>query len=132
MTARTSIHRLQVADNLQRFIDEQVLPGTGVSSAAFWQGFDAIVADLAPKNIALLAERDRLQAALDEWHKAHPGPVNRNSNSNSASDMKTYRAFLENIGYLVPQPKKVKATTSNVDAELAKQAGPQQIGRAHV
>ncbi len=118
MTARTSIHRLQVASNLHRFIDEQVLPGTGVASSTFWQGFDAIVADLAPKNIALLAERDRLQSALDEWHAAHPGPI---------SDMKAYRAFLENIGYLVPQPKKVKATTSNVDAELAKQAGPQLV-----
>jgi malate synthase len=52
-----------------------VLPGTGVDSATFWKGFDAIVADLAPKNIALLAERDRLQTALDAWHKAHPGPV---------------------------------------------------------
>jgi malate synthase len=118
MTARTPIHRLQVASNLHRFIDEQVLPGTGVPSATFWQGFDAIVADLAPKNTALLAERDRLQAALDEWHAAHAGPI---------TDMKAYRAFLENIGYLVPQPKKVKATTSNVDAELAKQAGPQLV-----
>jgi malate synthase len=52
-----------------------VLPGTGVDSAAFWKGFDAIVADLAPKNIALLAERDRLQTELDAWHKANPGPI---------------------------------------------------------
>ena len=50
MTARTTIHRLQVAQSLQRFIDEQVLPGTGIDSAAFWQGFDAIVGDLAPRN----------------------------------------------------------------------------------
>jgi malate synthase len=126
MTARTPIHRLQVANNLHRFIEDQVLPGTGVPSATFWQGFDDIVADLSPKNIALLAERDRLQAALDEWHLAHPGPVTV-GDSKSPSDMKAYRAFLENIGYLVPQPKKVKATTSNVDAELAKQAGPQLV-----
>ncbi len=118
MTERTPIHRLQVATELQQFIDTQVLPGTGVDAAAFWKGFDAIVADLAPKNIALLAERDRMQAALDGWHKAHPGPIR---------GMKGYRAFLEKIGYLVPQPGTVKATTRNVDAELATQAGPQLV-----
>jgi malate synthase len=115
---RTAIHQLQVATVLQQFIDDQVLPGTGVSPSTFWQGFDAIVADLAPKNIALLAERDRLQNELDAWHTAHPGPI---------SDMPAYRAFLEKIGYLVEQPKKVRITTANVDAELAKQAGPQLV-----
>lgn len=118
MTARTSVHRLQVATELHRFIEQQVLPGTGVSSAAFWAGFDAIVADLAPKNAALLAERDRLQAELDTWHQANPGPIR---------DMKAYRQFLETIGYLVPPPKSAKATTKNVDAELATQAGPQLV-----
>ncbi|MBP6852040.1 MAG: malate synthase G [Rhodoferax sp.] len=118
MTVRTPLHRLQVATELQQFVDTQVLPGTGVDSAAFWKGFDAIVADLAPKNLALLAERDRLQTALDDWHRAHPGPVR---------GMKTYRAFLEKIGYLVPAPASVKATTKNVDAELALQAGPQLV-----
>jgi malate synthase len=118
MTARTTIHRLQVANELFRFIEDQVLPATGVASAEFWQGFDAIVADLAPKNIALLAERDRLQAELDTWHKANPGPI---------TDMKAYRAFLEQIGYLLPQPKGVQATTTQVDAELAVQAGPQLV-----
>ena len=117
-TPRTSLHRLQVATVLQRFVDEQVLPSTGVDRASFWKGFDAIVADLAPKNIALLAERDRLQSEMDAWHKAHPGPI---------TDMKVYRAFLEKTGYLVPQPKKVTITTGNVDAELAKQAGPQLV-----
>ena len=118
MTARTSIHRLQVASNLHRFINEQVLPGTGVDSTAFWQGFDAIVADLAPRNIALLAERDRLQTELDTWHKAHPGPI---------TDMAAYRAFLTTIGYLVPVPEGVQTTTANVDDELAIQAGPQLV-----
>jgi malate synthase len=121
MTARTAIHRLQVASNLHRFIEDQVLPGTGVDSAAFWKGFDAIVADLAPKNAALLAERDRLQAELDAWHKAHPGPIQ------GARGMKAYRAFLEKIGYLVPPPAQARATTKNVDAELATQAGPQLV-----
>jgi len=118
MTARTSVHRLSVATELYRFIEERVLPGTGVSSDAFWRGFDALVHDLAPKNQALLAERDRLQAELDRWHQAHPGPI---------QDMKAYRTFLEQIGYLVPPPAGVRATTANVDAELALQAGPQLV-----
>ncbi|QLP99763.1 MAG: malate synthase G [Burkholderiaceae bacterium] len=118
MSTRTTVHRLHVEDVLYRFINEQVLPGTGVSAEAFWAGFDALVADLAPKNLALLAERDRLQAELDTWHGAHPGPIR---------DMAGYRKFLETIGYLVPTPGAVKITTANVDAELATQAGPQLV-----
>ena len=75
MTARTPIHQLQVAANLHDFIEQQVLPGTGVSSVTFWKGFDKLVQDLAPKNNALLAERHRLQTELDQWHLAHPGPI---------------------------------------------------------
>jgi malate synthase len=115
---RTTIHGLQVDSALKRFIDEEVLPGTGVDGAGFWKGFDAIVAELAPKNAALLAERDRLQAEMDKWHTANPGPI---------ADMPAYRAHLEKIGYLVPPPKGAKATTANVDAELALQAGPQLV-----
>ncbi len=121
MTERTQAHRLQVATELHQFIENRVLPGTGVDSATFWSGFDALVADLAPKNIALLAERDRLQTELDAWHKANPGPIA------GARGMKAYRKFLEKIGYLVPVPEKVRATTKNVDAELALQAGPQLV-----
>ncbi|MEN9384640.1 MAG: hypothetical protein RL323_1783, partial [Pseudomonadota bacterium] len=117
-TPRTAVHRLQVASALYQFVNDEVLPGTGVEASAFWSGFDAIVADLAPKNIALLAERDRLQAELDKWHSANPGPV---------TNMAAYRQFLETIGYLVPAPAGVKATTANVDAELATQAGPQLV-----
>jgi malate synthase len=118
MTDRTTVHGLQVATNLHRFIEDQVLPGTGIDAATFWKGFDAIVSDLAPRNIALLAERDRLQTELDTWHKANPGPI---------KDMLAYRGFLEKIGYLVPQPADVKVTTANVDDELATQAGPQLV-----
>jgi len=117
-TARTSVHGLQVATALYDFINQSVLPGTGVSSDSFWKGFDAIVADLAPKNAALLAERDRLQTELDTWHNANPGPI---------TDMAGYRKFLETIGYLVPVPTDAQATTTNVDAELAIQAGPQLV-----
>jgi len=118
MTERTTTQRLQVATELYRFIEDKVLPTVGLQSEPFWKGFDAIVHDLAPKNAALLAERDRIQAEMDAWHKAHPGPV---------TDMPAYRAHLEKIGYLLPQPKGVKATTANVDAELALQAGPQLV-----
>jgi malate synthase len=118
MTARTRVHGLEVATELYRFIEDKVLPAAGVASAVFWQGFDAIVSEFAPKNVALLAERDRLQVEMDRWHKAHPGPI---------ADMPAYRAFLESIGYLAPQPKDARTTTANVDAELARQAGPQLV-----
>ncbi|MBP9939904.1 MAG: malate synthase G [Comamonas sp.] len=118
MTARTQVHGLQVANELHTFINEQVLPGTGVDAATFWKGFDALVADLAPKNAALLAERDRLQTELDTWHTANPGPI---------TNMAGYQQFLTQIGYLVEQPKDAKATTENVDAELATMAGPQLV-----
>ena len=118
MISRTTVHGLQVATELHRFIEDKVLPGTGVDSGIFWQGFDAIVRDLVPENIALLAERDRLQGELDRWHQSNPGPIR---------DMPAYRAFLEKIGYLTPSPTGAKATTTNVDAELALQAGPQLV-----
>jgi malate synthase len=117
-TTRTPVGRLQVATTLFRFIEDRVLPGSGVSSADFWRGFDALVHELAPKNAALLAERERLQAELDAWHRAHPGPI---------TDRLGYRAHLEKIGYLVPVPRKVRATTAHVDAEIAEQAGPQLV-----
>ncbi|TCS98057.1 malate synthase [Tepidimonas ignava] len=117
-TPRITVGRLQVAEVLYRFIEDQVLPGTGIDSARFWAGFDAIVADLAPKNRALLAERDRLQAELDKWHSANPGPI---------QNPVAYRQFLETIGYLVPPPGPVQVTTANVDTELAAQAGPQLV-----
>ena len=117
-TARTAAGRLQVASALYDFVNLEVLPGTGIDSAPFWAGFEALVTDLAPKNAALLAERDRMQSELDRWHRAHPGPI---------TDMPAYRQFLEGIGYLVPAPSGVRASTANVDAELALQAGPQLV-----
>jgi len=118
MTERINRNGLQVAANLSQFIDTQVLPGTGVSTDTFWHGFASLVTDLAPKNTALLVERERLQAELDGWHKTNPGPI---------ADMPAYRAFLERIGYLVTPPKKARISTKNVDAELAVQAGSQLV-----
>ncbi|HEY3597656.1 MAG TPA: malate synthase G [Paraburkholderia sp.] len=118
MTQMTKRNGLQVAANLDQFVENEVLPGTGVNSAAFWTGFDALVHDLAPKNRALLAERERLQRELDTWHRAHPGPVR---------DLQAYRDFLEGVGYIVPAPSRVQATTADVDTEIAEQAGPQLV-----
>ena len=81
MTARTSCNRLQVASVLYRFIEDSVLPGTGIDSTAFWKGFDEIVHDLAPKNAALLAERDLLWHSLEEIVSAST-PLPRNSANN--------------------------------------------------
>ena len=118
MTARTNCHELQVATVLYRFVEDHVLPGTGIAAAHFWKEFDAIIRDLSPKNTALLEDRDRLQSAIDTWHKANPGPI---------EDPQAYRAFLVSIGYLVPAPDDFAITTENVDAELALQAGPQLV-----
>lgn len=118
MTERTTVHGLKVATPLYNFINNDVLPGTGIDQAGFWKGFDAIVSTLAPKNAALLAERDRIQLEMDAWHKANPGPI---------ADMAAYQEFLKKTGYLVEQPAKVQATTTNVDGELATQAGPQLV-----
>ncbi len=118
MTARTQCNGLQVATPLYRFIEDKVLPGTGIKSADFWKGFDEIVKDLSPTNAALLAKRDRLQLDLDKWHQAHPGPI---------KDMPAYRNYLNEIGYIDKVPDTVLATTQNVDDELALQAGPQLV-----
>ncbi|WP_018916831.1 malate synthase G [Vreelandella zhanjiangensis] len=118
MSERITHHRLQVAAELDRFINEQALPGTGVDKSAFWAGVDALFHDLTPKNRQLLAERDALQEKLDTWHRENPGPI---------SDMSAYRAFLKQVGYLVDAPANVKANTANVDREVALQAGPQLV-----
>ncbi len=118
MTARTPIADLLIAPELYQFITQEVLSGLSIDPTSYWKGFSEIVSDLAPKNVALLAERDRLQLELDRWHKANPGPI---------QDAAAYRKFLEQIGYLVPDPCGTQATTSHVDDELALQAGPQLV-----
>ncbi|MGO3987781.1 malate synthase G [Pseudomonas sp. SAS7] len=111
-------NELQIAPTLQRFIEDEVLPGTGIEANAFWQGFSTLVHDLAPQNRALLAERQRLQTELDNWHRQHPGPIR---------DMAGYQHFLQGIGYLVEAPEHVQISTANVDREIAIQAGPQLV-----
>ena len=118
MTQRTTVHGLQVANSLYNFVEQQVLPATGLASDAFWNGFSALVSDLGTKNKALLNKRDALQVELDQWHAANPGPI---------ANMAAYQDFLKSIGYLVEHPATAKATTTNVDDELAIQAGPQLV-----
>ena len=111
-------NELQIAPTLQHFIEDEVLPGTGIEANTFWQGFSTLVHDLAPQNRALLAERQRLQTELDNWHRQHPGPIR---------DMAAYQHFLQGIGYLVDAPENVQISTANVDREIALQAGPQLV-----
>jgi len=63
---------LEIAAELAAFVEQEALPGTGLEAAAFWAAFEETLAEMAPRNAALLAERDRLQAAIDDWHRRHP------------------------------------------------------------
>jgi malate synthase len=120
MTDRTQAAGLQVATSLYRFIEDEALPaaGTGVTGPAFWAGVAQIFADLAPVNRGLLLRRDELQAAIDSWNRANAGQPH---------DAAKYRAFLEEIGYLVPSPGPFQIATDGVDPEIAATAGPQLV-----
>ena len=118
MTERVQIGGLQVAKVLFDFVNNEAIPGTGVSADAFWAGAASVIHDLAPKNRALLAKRDALQAQIDAWHQARKG---------QAHDAVAYKAFLQEIGYLLPEPADFKVTTTNVDEEIATMAGPQLV-----
>jgi malate synthase len=109
---------LQVDSALLRFVEEDVLGPLGLKSEAFWLGFSKIVADFVPRNRALLAKRDELQAKIDAWHIERRGQPH---------DPGAYRSFLEDIGYLVPEPGDFTIGTRNVDAEIATMAGPQLV-----
>jgi len=118
MTERVQVGGLQVAKVLLDFVNNEAIPGTGISAEQFWAGADAVIHDLAPKNRALLAKRDEIQAQVDAWHQARKG---------QAHDAVAYKAFLQEIGYLLPEPADFQATTQNVDEEIARMAGPQLV-----
>ena len=109
---------LKVNDELYHLVRDEIVPGTGVNADRFWKSFGEIVRDLAPKNRALLEKRDKLQKQIDQYHLARKGqPFNREE----------YKTFLKEIGYLVPEGKRFKVTTANVDPEITKIAGAQLV-----
>jgi len=109
---------LKVAQPLATFIEERALPGTDIDAAAFWSGAAAIFARFAPENAALLAKRDNLQSRIDAFYSDRAGQPG------NAADL---RAFLQEIGYLVPEPASFTVTSDNVDDEVARLAGPQLV-----
>lgn len=108
---------LQIADVLYRLVNEEVAPGTGISPDQFWDAMAAVIKDLAPKNRALLAKREQIQAQIDDWHRANRGQF----------DAAKYKAFLTEINYLLPEPADFAVSTVNVDEEIANLAGPQLV-----
>ncbi len=109
---------LKVAELFANFIEAEALPGTGVSAEAFWDGLAGMVRDFGPKNRALLEKREALQAKIDAWHLERKGQDH---------DAAAYRAFLEEIGYLVPEGPDFRIETTKVDEEFATKPGPQLV-----
>jgi malate synthase len=118
MTQTARIDCIDVDRGLYDFVGREAIPGTGIGAEAFWRGFAALVARLAPRNAALLERREALQRQIDAWHREHPG---------AGFDHASYKSFLGKIGYLVSEGAPFRATTENVDAEIAAIAGPQLV-----
>jgi len=109
---------LKVHPLLVAFVEEEALPGTGVSADQFWSGFSALVGEHGQRNDQLLARRDELQGRIDDWHHEH-GPA--------TSDPAGYEAFLREIGYLVGEPDDFQIETSGLDPEISTLCGPQLV-----
>ena len=118
MTERTTRHGLDIDAGLAAFVEGDVLPGTGIDAEAFWQGFATLLKDFSPRNRALLEKRASLQAQIDDWHKARRGQPH---------DHTAYKAFLREIGYLLPEGDDFEIDTSKIDPEIATVAGPQLV-----
>jgi malate synthase len=111
------VGNLQVARLFYEFINQEVLPESGIENEQFWMDLERLVNDLTPKNKGLLARRDEIQEKLHEWHRQHRGNF----------DFHQYKSFLEEIGYLEPEVEDFQITTEGVDDEIALQAGPQLV-----
>ncbi|MFA5601571.1 MAG: malate synthase G, partial [Phenylobacterium sp.] len=109
---------LYVDDLLHTFVEKELLPGTGVEAAAFWRALEAVLAEFTPKNAALLVRRDELQAKIDAWWRERRG---------KDVPVAEQEAFLREIGYLLPEGPSFSVSTENVDAEIARVAGPQLV-----
>ncbi len=118
MTGYVQKGGLQVAQALYDFVNEKAIPGTGIDAEKFWAEFDVLANELAPKNKALLAKRDDLQAKIDAYHTERKGQPH-----NAAE----YKAFLQEIGYLLPEGADFEASTANVEPEIGQMAGPQLV-----
>jgi malate synthase len=118
MTDRTNRAGLQVDGVLARFVEDEALPGTGISPETFWSGFASLLAEFAPVNRDLLARREGLQAEIDAWHIARRG---------TSHDHAAYKAFLTGIGYLLPEGPDFAIETADVDPEIASVPGPQLV-----
>ncbi len=103
---------------LADFIENEILQPLGKDTGAFWTGFASLLERFVPRNRALLDTRGELQAKIDSWHLDRAGQTH---------DADAYRAFLEEIGYLVPEPEAFTIGTENVDPEIATMAGPQLV-----
>lgn len=115
---RTERFGLQVDIRLADFLEQRALPGSGISADRFWQGFAETLARFTPENRALLAKRADLQAQIDAWHRQHRG---------APHDHLAYKAFLTQIGYLVPEGADFTIDTEGVDPEIAVIPGPQLV-----
>ncbi len=118
MTERLDRSGLHVDAVLARFLEDEALPGTGIDADRFWSGLAALLAEFAPQNRALLAKREALQGQIDTWHVARRGQPH---------DHAAYKAFLAEIGYLLPEGPDFTIETTNVDPEVASVAGPQLV-----
>jgi len=118
MVERIEKQGLQVATELVAFVEERALPGTGISADTFWQGLSTLAHEFGPRNRALLDKRESIQQQVDAWHLAQKGQVH---------DPAAYKAFLEEIGYLVPEGPDFSVETANVDPEIAAIPGPQLV-----
>ncbi len=117
MTDKVEIGGLAIDKALYELVEREIAPGTNVDTDDFWRSLEKIVSELGPKNKALLQKRDELQTQINQWHREN----------NDISDFRRYKQFLSDIGYLLPEGETFEITTSNVDEEISRIAGPQLV-----